>query len=64
MTREEAEEAAEKGDTVIYRPHPSAVPEEGIVMRCNDRHAFVLYRGSMTPKATSFADLELAQVGM
>ncbi|QGJ95030.1 hypothetical protein SEA_REDWATTLEHOG_169 [Gordonia phage RedWattleHog] len=58
MTRDEVVAAAERGAAVIYRPHPDAKPEEGIVMRCNDRYAFVLFRGDTTAKATPFDLLE------
>lgn len=55
-------EQIQPGDSVVYRPHPGAPAEDGVVVRMSDDPslAFVRYRGSETPMATRVADLTRA----
>ena len=48
------------GARVVYRPHPDAVPEEGVVTRVTDRFVFVTYSGDVGAKATAAEVLEPA----
>ena len=50
MTLEQAR--ARVGAGVVYRPHPDAIAEDGVITSVNDRYVFVLYAGDRTPKAT------------
>lgn len=47
-----------EGQSVVYRSGTTD-QEEGYVVRTNERYVFVLYRGDLTPKATSADDLSL-----
>lgn len=47
-----------EGDWVVYRPHPDAQAEDGVVQRVTERYAFVLYKGDLHPKATDAHFLE------
>lgn len=60
MTREAAELACVQGDPVNYQPHPSVMPERGVIMRTNEKFAFVLYVGKTQVQGCRFEDLELA----
>lgn len=46
-----------EGQGVVYRHHPDAPPEDGVVTSVNERYVFVRYRGDNGSKATSPADL-------
>ena len=50
MTLDQAR--ARIGAGVVYRPHPDAPAEDGVVASVNDHFVFVLYAGDRFPKAT------------
>ena len=56
MTLEEARGMF--GLKVVYRPHPDAVPEEGVVTSVGARYVYVRYSGDVGSKATAAEVLE------
>jgi len=46
------------GQGVVYRPHASSPPEDGVVTSTNENYVFVQYRGDFHSKATHPDDLE------
>lgn len=56
MTLDEAHDHV--GRKVVYRPYPSAPPEEGVVTSVNTAFVFVRYGDDVHSKATLAAQLE------
>ena len=46
------------GQGVVYRAHPDAAPEDGIVTKISEFFVFVRYRGDVGSKATRPGDLQ------
>jgi hypothetical protein len=53
-----AEARKKIGRTVIYRAHPDATPEEGVITRVGEYYIHVRYIGEHGSKATAPADLD------
>lgn len=46
------------GAGVVYRAHPDAQAEDGVIVRVGAPWVFVRYAGDSTPKATSGTQLD------
>ncbi len=57
MTLNEARKHVGAG--VVYRPHPDAQAEDGIITGVSDRWVFVRYAGDIGAKATDPGQLQL-----
>lgn len=60
MTLEEAKASVGRG--VVYKPHPEARLEDGVITRVHGDIVFVLYRGDLVAKATRPQDIEIARI--